>query len=92
MAQKWGHRSGQNRPWACLGIYKRELRHSLFPAQYRLLTALLDARGQVVSREEIIRAVWPDEDIGGISSRRWTRWSTGCGSGWRNWTPSTSTS
>ncbi|MBO9371235.1 MAG: winged helix-turn-helix transcriptional regulator, partial [Chloroflexi bacterium] len=38
-------------------------------AQYRLLTALLDARGQVVSREEMIRAVWPDEDIRGISEQ-----------------------
>ena len=47
----------------------REVVPPLSPAQYRLLTALLDARGQVVSREEIIRAVWPDEDIGGISEQ-----------------------
>ncbi len=47
----------------------RELRPPLSPAQYRLLTTLLDARGQVVSREEIIRAVWPDEDVEGISEQ-----------------------
>ncbi len=47
----------------------REVVPPLSPAQYRLLIALLDAQGQVVSREEIIRAVWPDEDIGGISEQ-----------------------
>lgn len=47
----------------------REMAPLLSPAQYRLLTTLLDARGQVVSREEIVRAVWPDEDVRGISEQ-----------------------
>lgn len=47
----------------------RELTPPLSPPQYRLLVALLDAHGQVVSREEIIRAVWPGEDPGGISDQ-----------------------
>lgn len=47
----------------------RELTPPLSPAQYRLLTTLLDAQGRVVSRENIIRAVWPDEDVSGISEQ-----------------------
>ncbi|MGQ9804124.1 MAG: FHA domain-containing protein [Anaerolineae bacterium] len=47
----------------------REVLPPLSPAQYRLLTTLLDARGQVVSREEVVRAVWPDEDVRGISDQ-----------------------
>lgn len=47
----------------------REVVPPLSPAQYRLLTALLDGRGQVVSREEIARTVWPDEDVRGISEQ-----------------------
>ncbi|MDW8069506.1 MAG: FHA domain-containing protein [Anaerolineae bacterium] len=47
----------------------RELCPPLSPAQYRLLMALLDARGQIVSREAIVRAVWPDEDIRGVSEQ-----------------------
>lgn len=47
----------------------REVLPLLSPAQYRLLTTLLDARGQVVSREEIVSAVWPDEDVRGISDQ-----------------------
>jgi len=47
----------------------REVVPPLSPAQYRLLTALLDARGQVVSREEIVRTVWPDEDVRGVSEQ-----------------------
>ncbi|MCS7281906.1 MAG: FHA domain-containing protein [Anaerolineae bacterium] len=47
----------------------RELTPPLSPPQYRFLLALLDAQGQVVSREAIIRAVWPDEDPGGISDQ-----------------------
>lgn len=47
----------------------RELSPPLSPAQYRLLTALLDARGQVVSREAIVRAVWPNEDVRGVSEQ-----------------------
>jgi len=47
----------------------RELSPPLSPAQYRLLTALLDAQGQVVSREEVVRTVWPDEDVRGVSEQ-----------------------
>jgi hypothetical protein len=47
----------------------RELSPPLSPAQYRLLTTLLDARGQVVSREEVVHTVWPDEDVRGVSEQ-----------------------
>ncbi len=47
----------------------RELSPPLSPAQYRLLTALLDAQGQVVSRKAIVHAVWPDEDVRGVSEQ-----------------------
>lgn len=45
----------------------RELTPPLSPD--RLLTTLLDARGQVVSREEIVRAVRPEGDATGISEQ-----------------------
>lgn len=41
----------------------------LSPAQYRLLTGLLDAGGMVVSREEIVNLVWADEAAEGISEQ-----------------------
>lgn len=47
----------------------RELIPPLSPPQYRFLLTLVDAQGQVVSRDEIIRAVWPGEDPGGISDQ-----------------------
>ncbi len=47
----------------------QELIPPLSPAQYRLLVALLDAEGQVVSREEVVSAVWPEEAAEGISEQ-----------------------
>jgi len=47
----------------------QELIPPLSPAQYRLLTTLLDAEGRVVTREEIIAAVWPEEAAEGISEQ-----------------------
>jgi DNA-binding response OmpR family regulator len=35
--------------------------------QYELLVLLYNARGSVVSRDEIVRSVWPDADPGGVS-------------------------
>ncbi len=41
----------------------------LSPAQYRLLTTLLDTEGGVVSRDEIVEAVWPEEAADGVSEQ-----------------------
>jgi len=38
-------------------------------AQYRLLHALVQARGAVVSREEIVHAVWPEAHGEGVSEQ-----------------------
>ena len=38
-------------------------------AQYRLLHALVQARGAVVTREEIVRVVWPDAHGEGVSEQ-----------------------
>ncbi len=47
--------------------------HELIPllsvAQYRLLELLLAREGQVVSRDEIVVAVWPEEEAMGISEQ-----------------------
>ncbi len=40
----------------------QELRPPLSPAQYRMLEVLYARRGEVVSREEIVRTVWSDEE------------------------------
>lgn len=47
----------------------RELDPPLSPAQYRLLSTLLDSQNRVVSREEIVREVWPDEAADGITEQ-----------------------
>lgn len=47
----------------------KELVPPLSPAQYRLLTTLLDAEGRVVSREEVVGAVWANEAAAGISEQ-----------------------
>lgn len=47
----------------------QELTPPLSPAQYRLLTILLDAEGRVVSRDEIVAAVWSGEAAEGISEQ-----------------------
>ncbi|MGC9469749.1 MAG: FHA domain-containing protein [Anaerolineae bacterium] len=40
----------------------------LSPAQFTLLTLLMEADGDVVTREEVIRAVWPDA-AGGVTDQ-----------------------
>lgn len=47
----------------------RELTPPLSPAQYRLLTAMLDAEGQVLSRDEVVAIVWPEEAADGVSEQ-----------------------
>ena len=47
----------------------QELTPPLSIAQYRLLDLLLTQEGQVVSRDEIVAAVWADEDEMGISEQ-----------------------
>jgi len=46
-----------------------ELTPPLSLAQYRLLELLLDNAGSVVSRDEIVRVVWSDEEARGISEQ-----------------------
>jgi len=46
-----------------------ELTPPLSLAQYRLLELLLDHGGKVVSRDEIVMAVWPEEEAMGISEQ-----------------------
>ncbi|RLC63111.1 MAG: hypothetical protein DRI79_02590 [Chloroflexi bacterium] len=47
--------------------------HELIPplsvAQYRLLELLLDHEGEVVSRDAIVEAVWPEEAAMGVSEQ-----------------------
>ncbi|NOZ72496.1 MAG: FHA domain-containing protein [Chloroflexi bacterium] len=41
----------------------------LSSAQYRLLKALVDAQGNVVERDEIVRQVWPDAASDGVTEQ-----------------------
>jgi DNA-binding response OmpR family regulator len=56
---------GTRRVW----VRGQELAPPLSPAQYRLLELLVEADGQVVSRDEVVSAVWPDESEAGISEQ-----------------------
>ncbi|HHB90124.1 MAG TPA: FHA domain-containing protein [Anaerolineae bacterium] len=47
----------------------RTLEPPLSVAQYRLLRCLVEARGAVVSREEIVAAVWPESHGQGVSEQ-----------------------
>lgn len=47
----------------------QELTPPLSPAQYRLLEALFDHEGEVVAREEIVRAVWSEEEAMGVTEQ-----------------------
>lgn len=40
----------------------------LSPAQFTLLVLLIDAQGDVVTRDEVIQAVWPDA-VGGVTDQ-----------------------
>jgi DNA-binding response OmpR family regulator len=55
----------QRRVW----IDGRELQPPLSLAQYRLLELLCDASGRVVSREEVVAAVWPEAVEEGVSEQ-----------------------
>jgi two-component system, OmpR family, phosphate regulon response regulator PhoB len=55
-----------------LGVHRvfddgREI--ALRPIEFKLLTALLDANGQVLSREQLLAAVWDDGAGGAVSPR-----------------------
>jgi pSer/pThr/pTyr-binding forkhead associated (FHA) protein len=56
---------GTRRVW----VRGQELDPPLSPAQYRLLEMLVEADGQVVSRDEIVSGVWPDDVEAGISEQ-----------------------
>ncbi|MCD6289616.1 MAG: FHA domain-containing protein [Anaerolineae bacterium] len=47
----------------------RELTPPLSVAQYRLLDLLISAQGGVVTREEVVRAVWPEAMEEGVSEQ-----------------------
>jgi len=55
----------QRRVW----ISDHELQPPLSLAQYRLLELLCDASGRVVSREEVVAAVWPEAVEEGVSEQ-----------------------
>jgi DNA-binding response OmpR family regulator len=56
---------GTRRVW----VRGQELVPPLSPAQYRLLELLADADGQVVSRDDVVHTVWPDDVEVGISEQ-----------------------
>jgi len=56
---------GTRRVW----VRGQELDPPLSPAQYRLLEVLLDADGRVVSRDEIVNAVWHEDIEAGVSEQ-----------------------
>jgi DNA-binding response OmpR family regulator len=56
---------GTRRVW----VRGQELDPPLSPAQYRLLELLADADGQVVSRDDVVRTVWPDDVEEGVSEQ-----------------------
>lgn len=50
-------------------IHGRVLDPPLSVAQYRLLAALVAARGAVIDRDEVIRIVWPDAESSGVTEQ-----------------------
>ncbi len=65
--RKWGLRMDlqSKRVW----VAGQEIDPPLSLAQYRLLELLYQEPGRVYSREEIIKAVWPEDDSEGISEQ-----------------------
>lgn len=49
-------------------IGREELNPPLSPAQFTLLAMLVKSKGAVVTREDVIRAVWPDA-VGGVTDQ-----------------------
>jgi pSer/pThr/pTyr-binding forkhead associated (FHA) protein len=56
---------GTRRVW----VRGQELDPPLSPAQYRLLELLADADGKVISRDDVVRTVWPEDIEEGISEQ-----------------------
>jgi hypothetical protein len=56
---------GTRRVW----VRGKELDPPLSPAQYRLLEHLADADGQVISRDDVVKIVWPEDSEEGISEQ-----------------------
>jgi pSer/pThr/pTyr-binding forkhead associated (FHA) protein len=57
-----------NRESRRVRLGRKELEPSLSPAQFRLLTLLMEFDGNVVSREDVINAIWPDA-VGGVTDQ-----------------------
>ncbi len=57
-----------NRESRRVRLGRKELEPSLSPAQFRLLTLLKEFDGNVVSREDVIDAIWPDA-VGGVTDQ-----------------------
>jgi len=47
----------------------REIEPPLSPAQFRLLALLWQAKGAVVTRDEIIRTVWAEDETAGVTEQ-----------------------
>ncbi len=58
-----------DRPAKRVFIGGQELSPPLSPAQYRLLGILVANEGQVVSRDEIVDAVWSEEEAFGVTEQ-----------------------
>ena len=50
-------------------IHGRELDPPLSIAQFRLLSALVEANGAVIDREAVVRVVWPDAESAGVTEQ-----------------------
>ncbi len=50
-------------------IHGRGLDPPLSIAQFRLLSALVEANGAVIDREAVVRVVWPDADSAGVTEQ-----------------------
>ncbi|MGH2593987.1 MAG: FHA domain-containing protein [Anaerolineae bacterium] len=55
----------QRRVW----VGGKELEPPLSLAQYRLIELLYERKGKVVTRDDVIQAVWPDSDESGITEQ-----------------------
>lgn len=51
-----------------VSLGRRELDPPLSPSQFCLLTLLIESQGDVVSRQDVVRSVWPDA-VGGVTDQ-----------------------
>ncbi len=51
-----------------VSLGRRELDPPLSPSQFCLLILLIESKGDVVSRQDVVRAVWPDA-VGGVTDQ-----------------------